>query len=362
MIGVKLTASDFELELYVDSYEFPDFHTGRDANALTCELELDLKRQRLDLHTAHSLILYTFELTDFVDQLRALQHAPDGQATLGDPDQDSGDEFGLTITLNGAHGTLDGFLAESTTTRLTFEMINIDRSFVRDTLTKLAAILAVFLRNSRDRRHRRCVHAPSTTSTRLRGNVGSCAENSLEQQFRMCRAGSISGRLLAGSWSYRSAATGAHVCAETGLGSVRVQGSRPAASGRPSKYGRIQWPPPHIRFGSLGTHSGRRQPWVLHAHVEGAWGILPLQLRERDVVEPAERSALTDVVRPAWCRARSPRVPPSRVDANGNSSELTHSDPGPSTGPGRLPDLNGSHPHALERLSLVVFVLSETTL
>jgi len=144
MIDVKLTASDFELELYVDSYEFPDFNTGRDANALICEIELDLKRQRLDLHAAHSLILYTFELAEFVDQLRALEHAPDGQAKLGDPDQDSGDEFGLTITLNGAHGTLDGFLAESTTTRLTFEMINIDRSFVRDTLTKLAAILGVF--------------------------------------------------------------------------------------------------------------------------------------------------------------------------------------------------------------------------
>jgi len=143
MIDVKLTASDFELELYVDGYEFPDFNTGRDANGLTCEIELDLKRQRLDLHAAHSLILYTFELAEFVDQLRALEHAPDGQATLGDPDQDSGDEFGMTITLNGAHGTLDGLLAESTTTRLTFEMINIDRSFVRDTLTKLAAILAV---------------------------------------------------------------------------------------------------------------------------------------------------------------------------------------------------------------------------
>ena len=68
MIDVKLTASDFELELYVDSYEFPGFNTGRDANALTCEIELDLKRQRLDLHAAHSLILYTFELAEFVFQ------------------------------------------------------------------------------------------------------------------------------------------------------------------------------------------------------------------------------------------------------------------------------------------------------
>jgi hypothetical protein len=99
MIEVQLTASDFELELYVDGYEFPDFDTGRDGNALACEIELDL-RQRLDLHAAHSqLILYTFELANFVDQLRALEHAHDGEATLGDPDPQSGDEFGLTIRL-----------------------------------------------------------------------------------------------------------------------------------------------------------------------------------------------------------------------------------------------------------------------
>jgi hypothetical protein len=58
MIEVQLTASDFQLELYVDGYEFPDFDTGPDGNALACEIELDLRR-RLDLHAAHSqLILY----------------------------------------------------------------------------------------------------------------------------------------------------------------------------------------------------------------------------------------------------------------------------------------------------------------
>ena len=143
MIEAKLTANDFELELYVDDYEFPDFDTGRDGNALTCEIELDLQG-RLDLHAAHTLILYTFDLADFVDQLRALEHAPDGQATLGDPDEESGDEFGLTITLNDRQGTLDGFLADSTTTRLSFETIDIDRSFLSDTLAQLAAIIDAF--------------------------------------------------------------------------------------------------------------------------------------------------------------------------------------------------------------------------
>jgi hypothetical protein len=144
VIELQLTADDFQLELYVDGYEFPDFDTGRDANALACEIELDLRR-RLDLHASHTeLILYTFELADFVDQLRALEHAPDGEATLGDPDEQSGDDFGLTIRLNEATGTLDGFLADRTTARLSFEMLDNDRSFVSDTLAQFAAILDAF--------------------------------------------------------------------------------------------------------------------------------------------------------------------------------------------------------------------------
>ena len=144
MIEVQLTASDFQLELYVDGYELPDLDTGRDANALACEIELDLRR-RLDLHAAHSqLILYTSDLTSFVDQLRALEHAQNGQATLGDPDEESGDQFGLTIRLNGTASTLDGFLADTATARLIFEMIDIDREFVRDALAQFAAIVEAF--------------------------------------------------------------------------------------------------------------------------------------------------------------------------------------------------------------------------
>jgi hypothetical protein len=143
MIEVQLTANGFQLELYVDGYEFPESDTGRDGNALACEIELDLQR-RLDLHAAHNqLILHTLELSSFVDQLRALEHAPNGQATLGDPDEESGDQFGLTIRLNGTAGTLDGFLADNAA-RLIFEMVDIDREFVRDALAQFAAIVEAF--------------------------------------------------------------------------------------------------------------------------------------------------------------------------------------------------------------------------
>ncbi len=143
MIEAKLSANHFELELYLDGYEFPDFDAGRDGNALTCEIELDLQG-RLDLHAAHTLILYTFDLSDFVDQLRKLEHAQDSEATFGDPDEESGDEFGLTVKLNDGQGTLAGFLADSTTTRLRFEMIDIDRSFLSDTLVQLTTIINAF--------------------------------------------------------------------------------------------------------------------------------------------------------------------------------------------------------------------------
>jgi hypothetical protein len=44
MIEAKLTANRrFELEFYVDGYAFPNLDTGRDGNALGCEIELDLQ-------------------------------------------------------------------------------------------------------------------------------------------------------------------------------------------------------------------------------------------------------------------------------------------------------------------------------
>jgi hypothetical protein len=143
MIDVQLTATGFQLQLAVDGYEFPEFDTGRDGNALAGEIELDLDRGP-DLHAAHrQLILYTFELADFVDQLHTLANADHGHATLGDPDPESGDPFGLRLELDHDTGTLEGFLADHTT-RITFELITIDRAIVRDLLAQLAAVIETY--------------------------------------------------------------------------------------------------------------------------------------------------------------------------------------------------------------------------
>lgn len=164
VIEAQLTASNFQLELYVDGYEFPEFDTGRDANTLACEIELDLRRS-LDLHAAHShLILDTHELASFVDQLRALEHAQDGEATLGNPDEDSGDQFGLTIRLKDGNGTLASYLTDSTTP----PELRADRHRPRIRLRRARAV-------RRDRRglpgsrrhHRRLSCRPPPTRTRV---------------------------------------------------------------------------------------------------------------------------------------------------------------------------------------------------
>ena len=74
----------------------------------------------------------------------ALEHAHDGEARFGDPDAQSGNEFGLTIRLKEGTGMLDRFLADSVAARLSFEMIEVDRGFVRDPLAQFAAIVEAF--------------------------------------------------------------------------------------------------------------------------------------------------------------------------------------------------------------------------
>jgi hypothetical protein len=54
------------------------------------------------------------------------------------------EELGLTIRLYAGAGTLNGFLADNTASRLSFEKVGIDRAFVRDALAQFAAIVEAF--------------------------------------------------------------------------------------------------------------------------------------------------------------------------------------------------------------------------
>ncbi|MGZ6638448.1 MAG: WapI family immunity protein [Solirubrobacteraceae bacterium] len=121
------------------AYEFPQFHSGWDANALCCEIELHLERLGSS-HASHRLVLYTVELERLGEQLQALDRDSTGQATL----DHSAEELGLTIRLLAGNGTLEGFLADSTAGRLSFENIDIDRAFIRRALDQLQPILDTF--------------------------------------------------------------------------------------------------------------------------------------------------------------------------------------------------------------------------
>jgi hypothetical protein len=126
----------FQLRLSVEGYEFPHFNTGRDGNALACRVVIE-DTENGDSYLRHAPTLYNYELQSFTEALRALERNGTGQAVLGDPDEESGDELGLTITLSNSTGKLTGFVGNQAGARLAFGPIEIDHTF-------LAAALALF--------------------------------------------------------------------------------------------------------------------------------------------------------------------------------------------------------------------------
>ena len=143
MIEGTLRAYYFQLRLSVEDYEFPHFNTGRDGNALACHVVVE-DTEIGDSYLRHSPTLYNFELASFTEQLRALQREGSGQAVLGDADPESGDEFGLTISLTDGTGTLAGFLGNQAGACLGFGPIDIDRSFLADALALFDDIIETF--------------------------------------------------------------------------------------------------------------------------------------------------------------------------------------------------------------------------
>ena len=138
-----LRAYYFQLRLSVEDYEFPHFNTGRDGNALACQVVVE-DTEIGDSYLRHSPTLYNFELASFTEQLRALQREGSGQAVLGDADKESGDEFGLTISLSDGTGTLAGFVGNKAGARLGFGPIDIDHSFLADALALFDDIIETF--------------------------------------------------------------------------------------------------------------------------------------------------------------------------------------------------------------------------
>jgi hypothetical protein len=139
VVQAVLRATGFELALHIEGYEFPQFHSGWDANALRCQIELDLQRCG-SFRAGHRPIIYTVELERFAHQLRALDEDRTGQASL----EHGADEIGLTVRLNSGTGTLNGFLANSAGSTLSFENVGIDHTFVHHARTQLEATVQAY--------------------------------------------------------------------------------------------------------------------------------------------------------------------------------------------------------------------------
>jgi hypothetical protein len=79
-----------------------------------------------------------------LEQGGALDRALGAVARVSDADAESGDEFGLTISLSDSTGTLAGFVGNKAGARLGFGPIDTDRSFLADALALFDDIIETF--------------------------------------------------------------------------------------------------------------------------------------------------------------------------------------------------------------------------
>ena len=125
--------------LHVEGYEFPHFDTGWDGNALCCQIDLRLERYG-SFHASHQPIIYTIELEHFAQQLQTLDRDRTGRATF----QHGTDEVGLTLCLDSGTGTLEGFLADNASGRLSAKNVAIDHAFVHHARAELEDLLGAY--------------------------------------------------------------------------------------------------------------------------------------------------------------------------------------------------------------------------
>lgn len=100
---------------------------------MTMKATLDATCLELDVgllghfQARHRPSILTVEFERFRDQLRVLNEKLAGTAAL----EHTEEQVGLTVCLNAGKGAVEGFLADSTAGRLSFENIEIDQSCVR---------------------------------------------------------------------------------------------------------------------------------------------------------------------------------------------------------------------------------------
>jgi hypothetical protein len=120
-------------------YEFRSITTGDDANWVNAEVDIAVGRGS-SYRAQVSLTLLAGELEGFRDELRALDAKPTGEAELTHLEE----EVGLTLKLKHGKGTLSGFVLDHVGPELRFDHVEVDRTFVRDALAEVDALVEAF--------------------------------------------------------------------------------------------------------------------------------------------------------------------------------------------------------------------------
>ena len=109
---------------------------GSDANWVTGEVAVSVR----GFTARQPIALVTAELERFRDELHELDANLTGEAELVHLEE----EVGVTVRLKDGRGTLSGFLIEHTGPELRFGEIEVDQSFVRETLREFDALVTAF--------------------------------------------------------------------------------------------------------------------------------------------------------------------------------------------------------------------------
>ena len=125
VIEGTLRAYYCQLRLSVEDHEFPHFNTGRDGNALACQVVVE-DTEIGDSYLRHSPTLYNFELASFTEESPALEvRKPPDRPSSATPTRNPATKLGQTSPPpSDGTGTLAGFVGNKAGARLGFGPID----------------------------------------------------------------------------------------------------------------------------------------------------------------------------------------------------------------------------------------------
>ena len=138
-IEANLHGEDCHLAVRADRYEPTGLSTGDDANWVSGEVEVTVG----SLGTFHARLrvsLRTEELERFRDELRSLDSALVGEATLTHLEE----QFGAVVKVDETGAKITGFVREHVGAELRFEGVGTDPHFIEQALSEFELLVRAF--------------------------------------------------------------------------------------------------------------------------------------------------------------------------------------------------------------------------